>query len=227
MPMFSDEEILNATKSLNRQAATAIDGYTKDLLLQAFEQDASIISLFGTLLHWILTTNMSHTIRRILLLNRGVAIPKMDGGVRPICVSSTLLKIIGVIAMKRDGAPPSAIQMAIGVKEGHVRIAHRVREHVETHESSAVIRVDISNAFGNMPRTLIHSMLQNREETLKQYYRLVYGTDSDIAIYPGNGDKPYIHTSNVGVKQGDSTSSMSTNANQKYFHIRRIQSHCR
>ena len=151
---------------------------------------------------------MSHTIRRILLLNRGVAIPKMDGGVRPICVSSTLLKIIGVIAMKRDGAPPSAIQMAIGVKEGHVRIAHRVREHVETHESSAVIRVDISNAFGNMPRTLIHSMLQNREETLKQYYRLVYGTDSDIAIYPGNGDKPYIHTSNVGVKQGDSTSSL-------------------
>ena len=163
VPMFSDEEILNATKSLNRQAATAIDGYTKDLLLQAFEQDASIISLFGTLLHWILTTNMSHAIRRILLLNRGVAIPKMDGGVRPICVSSTLLKIIGVIAMKRDGAPPSAIQMAIGVKEGHVRIAHRVREHVETHESSAVIRVDISNAFGNMPRTLIHSMLQKRE----------------------------------------------------------------
>ena len=116
VPMFSDEEILNATKSLNRQAATAIDGYTKDLLLQAFEQDASIISLFGTLIHWILKTNMSHTIRRILLLNRGVAIPKMDGGVRPICVSSTLLKIIGVIAMKRDGAPPSAIQMAIGVK---------------------------------------------------------------------------------------------------------------
>ena len=151
VPLFSDSEIIEAVKKLNRQSSTAIDGYTKDILQQSFQHDPSTITLFGQLLHWMLTEEISQETKSILLLNRGVAIPKPEGGARPICVSSTLLKMIGTIAMKRDGSLPSKTQMAVGTKEGHVRIVHKIREHITSHENSSIIRVDISNAFGTMP----------------------------------------------------------------------------
>ena len=71
----------------------------------------------------MLNKEISKETKSILLLNRGVAIPKPERGARPICVSSTLLKMIGTIAMKRDGTLPSKTQMAVGTrgrKDAHI-----------------------------------------------------------------------------------------------------------
>lgn len=208
LPMFSTSEVIQAASRLNRQSAQAVDGYTKDLIISAFDHDAEICAMWGEMLHWILTATMSENLRDIILLARGVAIPKPDAPGRPICISSALIKMIGLICMARDNTPPSHMQYAIGQKDGHVRIVHKIRQHTERNADAAIIRVDLSNAYGMMPRHVIHSALMFSDPALKQYYRFVYGTPSRIAIYGSSPDEHFLHPMTEGVKQGDSTSSL-------------------
>ena len=57
-----------------------------------------------------------------------------------------------------------------------------------------------------MPRDVIHKAVSTRDATLQQYFRLIYGASSPIAIY-GPESQQYKHSMSEGVKQGDSTSS--------------------
>lgn len=212
VPFISAAEFNNALKKLNRQSASAIDGLTKDLLEQAIEFDPDIAALLAQLLYWILTAQLSPLISTVLNASRGVAIPKPDGSIRPICVSNVLLKILGNICIARDSKLPSHWQYAIGTANGHERIIHKTRHFMQTHEDHAVIKIDISNAFGSLPRNIILNQLKNADPSLQQYYRLTYGTTSDVVLYGAASDNASgvnraILKLGTGVKQGDSTSS--------------------
>lgn len=205
IPAFSANELKVAITKLNRQAALAIDGWSKDLFTQAIEHDNEILPLLADFLHWLVSAPIPALIGDVLRTGRGVAIPKPEGGSRPIILSSAFAKLIGNIAMGRDDTSVSHLQHAIGEPNGHVRIVHKLRNHLNNHDNS-LIRLDVSNAFGKMPRDVMHKAVSSRDPTLQQYFRLVYGAPSPIAVY-GPSAQHYIHTMSEGVKQGDSTSS--------------------
>ena len=123
VPAFTGGEVVSALRGSNRQAAKALDGWTRDLLLQAISADETIADDVAILLHRLLCTSISPLLQRVLTLSRGVAIPKEGGGIRPICVSSILLKTIGTMAALRDGRQPSALQYAVGVNGHCVSVA--------------------------------------------------------------------------------------------------------
>jgi hypothetical protein len=110
--------VLKAITKANNQASNAVDAWTKDLLLQATSVDNEITNLLGQFLTWLLTDASPHT-RSFFLLSRGVAIPKPPSSIRPICISSLFIKLLGSICVERDGNLPSADQYAIGRTEGH------------------------------------------------------------------------------------------------------------
>ena len=139
-------------------------------------------------------------------MSRGVAVPKPTGGGRPICISSLFVKLMGLICMERDATGVSHHQYAVGTKDGHTRIVHKVLDFVEHSRDAAVVRFDVSNAFGTMPRHIIKRALQDTGESLKQYFRLVYGSPSDIAIYGQHSKFSFVKIAD-GVKQGDACSS--------------------
>jgi hypothetical protein len=56
VPIISPNEVFEALVKTNRQAANAIDGWTKDMLLQVIDIDREIAVYLGVLLHWALTT---------------------------------------------------------------------------------------------------------------------------------------------------------------------------
>jgi len=181
IPIISTAEVTKAISKLNRQAAEAVDGYTKDLLSQAINSDREIATELGVLLHHILTSPLSPRLRQMLLLSRGVAIPKPDGGgIRPICVSSIFIKLLGTICTERDGKLPSHHQYAIGSVDGHKRIIHKIRSFIETTPDAAVLKFDISNAYGSLPRTVIQQALSDSDPALQHYFTLVYGSPSTI-----------------------------------------------
>lgn len=206
IPFISAAEVRTALSRCNRQAATAIDGYTKDILMASIEDNAEIAGLLADFLHWIITSELSTFFCDIILSCRGIALPKPESELgRPICISSIFIKLLGIIMMTRDGVTPSQIQYAIGINDGHKRIVHKIRAHLR-RKGSAVLRFDITNAFGSMPRELIKAILETRDKGLQQYFRLVYGQNTKVISYgPTQCD---VIELNQGVKQGDSTSSL-------------------
>mgnify|MGYP001613478373 FL=1 len=208
VPPFSPAEVRGAIQNANRQAANCIDGLTKDLLNSAVEHNEEILQLLAHYLHWTLTAAHSPKFSNFLLCGRGIAIPKPNGSIRPITVSSLIVKLLGTICTKRDGAVPSTFQYALGIKEGHVRILHKVKNLISENQDLEVIRVDVANAFGAMPRNVVAQQLLTRDPSLQQYFKFCYGLPSPVAVF-GSGDEETTFISlGEGVKQGDSTSSL-------------------
>lgn len=70
----------------------------------------------------------------------------------------------------------------------------------------SILRFDISNAFGDMPRDVIEQSILNGDPTLLQFFRMCYGTESQIALFGGPDELEFIPMAE-GVKQGDATSA--------------------
>jgi ribonuclease HI len=208
VPAFTGGELVSALRSSNRQAAKALDGWTKDLLLQAISADETIADDVAVLLHRLLCTSISPLLQQVLTLSRGVAIPKEGGGIRPICISSILLKTIGTMAAIRDGRQPSSLQYAVGVKDGARRIVHKVRQFTKTNPNGAVVRIDAANAYGTIARAALKRQARSGgDPTMEQFYRLTYGATSQVVMFGPDGEQQFIPLGQ-GVKQGDSTSSL-------------------
>jgi hypothetical protein len=144
---------MTALNKCSTQAANAIDAWSRKLIEQAIEFDGEIASMLGEFLHYLLCGKHTPYFRAVINLSRGVALPKPDGsGVRPLCVSSIFLKMLGLIASERDNRKPSEAQYAIGPKDGAKRVVHKVRDFVlRNRQHGAVCRFDISNAYEPHP----------------------------------------------------------------------------
>lgn len=206
---ISGVEVTEALRRCNKQAANAVDGWSRRLWEQAISVDSEIAGMLGNVLHWILTADISPFMQQVIDLSRGVPLPKEDAsGVRPICVSSIFLKLLGTIAAARDKSKPSIHQYAIGYKDGARRVIHKVRKFLKDNPDGAVLRFDISNAYGTLPRAVLEDIVKDKaiDESLRQYFRLVYGKKSSVVIRGPDG--PKFIPIGEGVKQGDATSSL-------------------
>jgi ribonuclease HI len=207
VPLFSPAEVTQALRKCSNQAANAVDGWSKRLLEQAISVNPEIPQLLADMLHFILTGPISQQLRQQVTLARGVALPKPEGNsIRPICISNVFLKMLGVMSMQRDGTTPSELQYAIGTKEGARRIVHKVRHFIKNNPLGAVLRFDISNAYGTLSRDVSQKVARNLEATMQQYFRLVYGQSTSIAMF-GPNETSFLSLGE-GVKQGDATSSL-------------------
>ncbi|MCP4902186.1 MAG: hypothetical protein GY906_34905 [bacterium] len=207
VPLIPGTEVVDALSKCSKQAANAVDGWSRRLLEQAISVDGEIASMVGNLLYWILTAKLTPFFQQVVDLSRGVGLPKPDApGVRPICISSLFLKLLGIISTERDGTKPSETQYAIGVKDGARRIVHKIRKFIKNNPGGAVIRFDNSNAYGTLFRRVIEDIVKGLDQTMQQYFRLVYGAKTQIAVFGPDGTS-FIPLGE-GVKQGDATSSL-------------------
>ena len=204
IPLISADEVTQTLQKMSTQAATAIDGWTPTLLLQAIHHDYKIASMVGCMLTTILTQPLSKDFEEKLLLGRAVAIPKALTDVRPIVVSALLINMMGTISVKRDDRKTCSGQYAIGVQQGCQRIIHKIRKLRRL--GKAIIKADISNAFGAVLRAYAEAQMEGSDTTMRQFFRVVYGGSSKLAIFGPDGKTAFIDFMN-GVKQGDAASS--------------------
>lgn len=205
IPMFSTSETLHAIRSLNRQAATAIDGWTRDHLEAAVRADPSIVDDLGAFMHLILTQPLSDTVLAIIRAGRMVPISKKGGGIRPVAIANVLSKLCGAIAIQRDARKTSTRQYAISKKNGAPHIIHEVRDALDEDSDLVVIKFDIRNAFNELSRDTVAKILSTHDATIRQYFRTMYGGDIPMAVY-GSDEHSVLQMIN-GVRQGDATST--------------------
>jgi ribonuclease HI len=212
VPAFSEEEMWKALRGINRQSATSIDGWSRDLMVTAIKSHPSNAQNFCWLLHYLASQQHSQLLLDVLRAARLVGIPKPNNsGVRPICIANIWLKVIGSIAMNRDDMQTSKRQYAVGKRDGALKIVHEVRHKLNMLRSRdpeaeyVVMKFDVSNAFNTLQRRNVKKLLEKHPVTTRQYFRLAYGGRSPLAVYGPEGLT--VLDMEEGIRQGDSTST--------------------
>ena len=214
---FSAAQVHDVIKKMAKGAATAIDGWTSSLLMQASMQDFSIAEDLGTVLSWVAASHGRPQDQQCMHFNtlamdivraaRLVGIPKDGGGVRPIVISSFIAKLTGALVLRGADVKPLDCQYAIARPDGAKTIIHETRHDYDN--GAAVIRIDASNAYNITKRKRILEMLLDNQKyagDVATYFNTMYEPAARLVFY-GPGGKTHIVTSDEGVRQGDALSS--------------------
>ena len=203
-PPFTARAVRTCLRKLHKQAATAIDGWTRALWQQAIAFEPTVGDDLGSLLAQIVDRQFGEFVMECLRLGRGVAIPKPDGGIRPIVISSSFLRLAGTACVLRSGMKNSTSQYATSHPRGCERVVHECRRAIAN--GKAVVKVDISNAFNSIPRAVIADLIDLSTD-IGRYFITVYGPSSSIAVFGPEGKVAFIEA-NEGVRQGDAASML-------------------
>jgi hypothetical protein len=201
---FAGKHVHNVVKKLSKNAATCIDGWSRDLLMQCFLFDATIADSFGVFLSCVANGWFNALFMDTVRLGRLVGIPKPTGGIRPIVISSSFARLCGSLILTRTKVTCSKAQYAINKKDGAARIVHLARQRAR--EGKVILRFDSSNAFNVAPRRFIQELLHDKHPDLMRYFQTIYAPSSQLAVFNPDGEIEYV-TSEEGVRQGDALSS--------------------
>ena len=119
---------------------------------------------------------------------RLLGIPKSDGGIRPIIISSFLAKLVGNCLLKRSGVSNIPYQYAINFANGSKIIGHIARK--EFQNGKALIFLDICNGFKNstVRKNILQQMKDDKIcEDLQSYFCVLYSPPSHLLVYGPNG----------------------------------------
>jgi hypothetical protein len=199
---FDASHIRKAIRALSRQAAVAIDGWTRTLLEQAVNCDESIADDLAVLMTWTLEGRFGNEVNDMIRMGRMIGIEK-DDAVRPIVISSIWMKLIGLMTLAMSGAKCSQLQHAINCKDGTQLVAHRARKLKFT---LCLGKLDVSNAFNSASRCMIRKQIAEEDSNLRMYYESMAAADSDLAVY-GPCGRTEIIKMREGMRQGDAASA--------------------
>ena len=179
---FAADQVITALLRMNRNAATCVDSWTRDTFMQAITCDRSIAEDLGVLLSMINNGVFGTLVSDCLRLGRLVAIPKREGGIRPIVVSSSFCRLCGTLVLARSQVSCSGSQFAINVRDGASRIVHLARDRFR--KGKVILRFDSSNAFNVAPRARIRQLLSNEfmHPDLLRYFDTVYLPSSKLCV---------------------------------------------
>ena len=150
---------------------------------------------------------IDESVRRRITRCRLVALPKPDGGTRPIAIGDTLLKLAGQLAFHRMTKEIRSyfgdLQSGCLAQGGGERVVHSVRADVEA--GSYVLTIDQSNAFNTPLRTALANALHScpKFRSFWPLFSLEYGLPSELLFYD-HGELAATIMSESGVRQGSS-----------------------
>ena len=210
LPLPSAVVLRKVLRKMKRYSASAVDSWSKGLLVAAVDEDETILDLVAQFVRLLLRGQLPSLAMRCLRAARAVGIPKTDGGVRPICVSNFWLKLAGGVALAVSCCSPAPFQHAVGVRDGAQKVVHEAR--AAYRRGLTLVKFDTKNAFNTMRRCHIEAVLHYLSSTandplmLAAYFRTVYGSPSDAIAYGSGGHHNIV--CGDGVRQGDATSAL-------------------
>jgi hypothetical protein len=159
-----DADIVRAAiKALARGQSRSVSGLAPDHFLPLVNDKVCIDSLV-IILHAIAHGQLPDDVRSILTRGRLVILAKPNGGLRPITVPEPLLMLAEHICLEPCQEYLDSIlqplQLGVGAPSGVDTAAHLMQQVVDSgtrERSTAVILIDITNAYGTISR---RAMLQ-------------------------------------------------------------------
>jgi len=134
---------------------------------------------------------------------------KEDGGIRPILIGDTFVRLIGKCVTQLEqrtiAKKLEPLQTAVGVKSGIEVSIHGIRAHLDAHPNHVAITVDFKNAFGTIKREVIADALNQfgyNDTKYNRWFHNHFGAGASRVV-PSNGE-PFYYSE--GVPQGGPTS---------------------
>ena len=127
---------------------------------------------------------------------------KGNGGVRPIAISDSFMRLAGSTALNvtkeniKNYLEPT--QLAVGSQSGTETIIHQTRQLMK--DGHFILQIDLTNAFNSVSRCAIQEELIKHAPSLLNYWDRLYGSHTNLSLKAEDG----IHgvPSQTGVRQG-------------------------
>jgi hypothetical protein len=164
-PAFTGGAVRRVLSKMPSQAATRIESWSPRLLPDAIDILLGIAEQLGHVCAMLLNGAFSERAMSIIRAGRAVLIPKDSGdGICPLTLSCFFAKLTGGLVFQSyfNGRASLDGQYGLGMPDGVAQLAHAVR--AEREFGAAIVRIDISNAFGVCARHLIAQALNEMTE---------------------------------------------------------------
>jgi hypothetical protein len=167
--------------------------------------DGSLSHDLAAMVTDIINDDIDDTVRARLRRCRPQAIPKPGGGVRPICVGESLLKVSSSVVnhIHRDMLQShfKDLQYGVGTPSGAEKIVHRVAREVS--QGNLVVTLDATNAFNTPFRSAMRATLLSdpKWQPYHNLFNLCYAEPSELLFRQGPDST--VIMSERGCRQGD------------------------
>jgi len=172
----------------NNDAGAGPSGWCGNMISCLVKDNVCLTGL-TVLLKDIINGNFTPQQREYLTASRLVVFHKNSGGLRPIAIGEVFYRLAARYILEKSkkvvGELLDPYQYGIGVASGCEKIVHSLR-HLLTDSTNptAVLKIDISNAFNSVNRAAILQTLYNTTE-LADLYRIAdfaYGSPSLLLL---------------------------------------------
>ena len=210
LAILSTQELREAGRRLAKGAAPGPSGTTDGIVRILLDDEVCCSALCHMLLD-VINGKVADEVMTRLKRARLVAIPKADGGIRPVAVGEMFLKLAEVVMLQKYerslGTLFAPWQYGVSQKSGCESIVHQLQESYMKGEK--ILSIDLCNAFNSPYRDHIADSLYSYA-TLRPFQRLFhaqYSKPSELLFYGKDGTLHGTVSSSRGVRQGSPLSS--------------------
>ena len=204
--------VQEAVQSISSRSAAGPDGMTPGHLKTCMKDD-KFARLFVQLTQLCVDGKLP---RGSTLCNATlIALPKDSGGVRPIAITSVVMRAMQKAIMRTDGirrimAELAPLQLGVGQSAGKDAVIHATRQWLADSGPTdrLALQLDISNAFNTLKRSYLLKAIEGKDEwkCLLPVTRWLFSSHADLWMRTGSGLKSI--SSQSGVKQGEPLSPL-------------------
>ena len=158
---LTEDDVITSICSFDRMTASGAMGLKASVLrsLIAVDETKTLARAITRFVTFCAAGHVPMEIRPYLAGACLTALPKPDGGARPIAAGEILRRIVAKTLAKKAIPQVAAsfmpYQYGVGVKQGCERIAHQLRRLLEINKNNpdfVGVKVDMANAFNRMAR---------------------------------------------------------------------------
>ncbi|KAF0306974.1 Retrotransposable element SLACS protein [Amphibalanus amphitrite] len=203
----TEPEVAASIASFDTGSSAGLDGlrpaHLKDLTTRSTgEAGVRLISALTALVNLVLSGDVPASARDAFFGGALTALRKPGGGVRPIAVGNTYRRLATKVALKPISAELGdllrPVQLGYGTTGGCEAAAHATRRfNDELGEGSAIIKIDMRNAFNSIRRD--HFLHQVRERVPSLFHLLWQAYSAPTPLFYETATI----TSATGLQQGD------------------------
>ncbi len=205
-PNLDQELVAKMVRSFLKGSAGGPSGlkpqHIKDAAIPGCEDE--LFRVLAVVLSMLARGDVPQEVRPFLCGASLVALPKEDGGLRPIAVGECLRRLVGkclahsASAQARERLEP--LQVGVGTPGGAEAVIHVVRNWCSRHHADpnrVLLKVDVENAFNSVDRQAILEAVREFSAALVPWADFTYANDSTLIL----GHERV--SSRRGVQQGD------------------------
>jgi hypothetical protein len=199
-------EILKLVKAFPKASAGGPTELKPQHVLDSFVHNwqGEVGRNLAAVVNMMLQGDCPETVRPWVMGAKLAALPKKDGGLRPIAIGETLRRITGKAMMHcaTDSVNQrlKPFQVGVGVKAGAEVLVHVARQWLgrnKNERSKVLVMLDLKNAFNSIDRSAVRQGIRRTFPAGAPWIDCCYAEDSWLIL----GEE--LLTSGRGVQQGD------------------------